>query len=172
MLSWTPASSSRPSKLVMHSVVTSLLPCSWPCAAIAPLDPSSLQAECLLPSVRCGLETALLSALAAAARPPLWALLAAPALPSASAAHQTSRARSVLVCGLLDGTGTAADAAAEAVQLVQAQKFTTLKLKVRQQQARTTHCLYGASLSAPASAFGHVWRHLALFSAIPILPCS
>lgn len=116
-------------------------------------DPSSWQAECLHPSVRCGLETALLSALATAAHTPLWALLcsAPPAPPGAPTARHAAPAAAVSVCGLLDGTGTAAEAAVEAVQLVQAQGFTTLKLKVGRRQRWSTCCQCTAFLSSSES---------------------
>ena len=83
--------------------------------------------------MRCGLEAALLSALAAAAGgAPLAALLRpveAALHVSAAARHTTDAASSIQVCGLVDSFPSAEPTAAAAVQLVQ-QGHTTLKLKV------------------------------------------
>jgi hypothetical protein len=104
-----------------------------------------IQVAGLLPSVRCGLEAALLSALAAAAGgAPLAALLS----PAEAAVHLSATARvtsdaagSIEVCGLVDSFPSAEATAAAAVQLVQ-QGHTTLKLKVieRAQPPCTMKC--------------------------------
>jgi L-alanine-DL-glutamate epimerase-like enolase superfamily enzyme len=104
-----------------------------------------VQAAGLLPSVRCGLEAALLSALAAAASGDSLAALLSPAEAAMhlSAAAQTTphAAGSVQVCGLVDSFPSAAATAAAAVQLVR-QGHTTLKLKVidRAQPPSTSMC--------------------------------
>ena len=75
----------------------------------------------LPPSVRCGFEAALLSALAAAADMSL-ALAILPQMSSTSSPGVT-------VSGLVDGCGSAAETAAAAVELIR-RGYSTLKLKV------------------------------------------
>ena len=78
----------------------------------------------MLPSVRCGLEGALLSALADARRLPLHTLLAGCPLPSAGSPTGTA------VNALLHCQGTPKERAEEAKHLV-CQGYKTLKIKVK-----------------------------------------
>lgn len=82
----------------------------------------------MLPSVRSGLEGALLSALADARGVPLHALLAGCPLPTAlaPAAHNST---GVAVNALLHSQGTPEERAAEAKHMV-SQGYSTLKIKV------------------------------------------
>ncbi|KAI5055725.1 hypothetical protein GOP47_0029246 [Adiantum capillus-veneris] len=90
--------------------------------------------ETLFPSVRCGLEMAILGALASANQCSFADLLNGhtglqnskqhEAQDSSQEVHQTTR-----ICGLLDSYGTPAEMASSALQLVQ-QGFCTLKIKV------------------------------------------
>lgn len=104
-----------------------------------------VQAAGLLPSVRCGLEAALLSALAAAAGGAPLAALLSPAEPavheSAAVLNTSDAAGSIQVCGLVDSFPSAEATAAAAVQLVR-QGHTNLKLKVidRAQPPSTSTC--------------------------------
>ena len=77
----------------------------------------------MLPSVRCGLEGALLSALADARHLPLHTLLAGCPLPSANSPAGTA------VNGLLNCQGNPEERAQEAKHLV-SQGYKTLKIKV------------------------------------------
>ena len=78
----------------------------------------------MLPSVRCGLEGALLSALADARRLPLHTLLAGCPVPSAGSPSGTA------VNALLHCQGTPEERAGEAKHLV-SQGYKTLKIKVK-----------------------------------------
>ena len=80
----------------------------------------------LLPSVRCGLEAALLSALAQHQGTCLAQLLAGPSAILAPAAG---------VNGLLDCQGTPEEAAAEAAALLRRQPYAALKVKVGRRQS-------------------------------------
>lgn len=113
------------------------------------LDGVGVAAAGLLPSVRCGLEAALLSALAAAAGGTSLAALLEPSdtRPNAAAAPQPAGhgvgsalaglesgggaldVAGIAVCGLVDSCETPEATAAAAAALVQ-QGYTTLKLKV------------------------------------------
>ena len=75
----------------------------------------------ICPSVLCGVEGALLSVLAAAAEAPLHYLLS----------DGASCSSSVAVNGLLNHQGTPEECAAAATELVSAQGFSCLKIKVR-----------------------------------------
>jgi isochorismate synthase/2-succinyl-5-enolpyruvyl-6-hydroxy-3-cyclohexene-1-carboxylate synthase/2-succinyl-6-hydroxy-2,4-cyclohexadiene-1-carboxylate synthase/O-succinylbenzoate synthase len=86
--------------------------------------------ESLLPSVRCGLEAALLSALAQHQGLSLAQLLAGSvALTAGQPAGQQPRP-AVSLNGLLDCQGSPAEAAAEAAQLLNKHPYSTLKIKV------------------------------------------
>ena len=89
------------------------------------LDPANLY-----PSVRCGLEGALLTALAQAHHLPLASLLGRQAAKSEPSADTADMDSAVLVNCLLDCTGDAEACQQEAAGLV-AQGFTALKAKVQ-----------------------------------------
>lgn len=95
------------------------------------IDPANLY-----PSVRCGLEGALLTALAQAQIMPLAHLL----LPSRAAQRRPGQDMPVLVNALLDCHGSIECCVAEACKLVQ-QGYTALKLK-----ASSHHYLVAAAL--------------------------
>lgn len=96
----------------------------------------------MLPSVRCGLEGALLSALADARRQPLHVLLAGSLLTSARSAL------GIAVNALLHSQGTPEERAAEARRLV-CQGYKTLKVKVRRSFASSWR----------PSLFAYLWRY-------------
>ena len=88
------------------------------------LDPANLY-----PSVRCGLEGALLTALAKAQKLTLAKLLSSSAPATTPQNEATDTGRAVLVNGLLDCDGDIEACRQEAADLV-AQGYTALKLKV------------------------------------------
>lgn len=94
-----------------------------------------MQVKTLFPSVRCGLEMAILETLAASADCSLWELLDGRALSnghsklSNSSLEQKDTAATTQVCGLLDSFDSPSEVADAAADLV-GQGFSTLKLKV------------------------------------------
>jgi len=91
-----------------------------------------MQVKTLFPSVRCGLEMAILETLAASADCSLWELLdgRAPSKGNAKPSNGTlDTAVTTQVCGLLDSLDSPYEAADAAAALV-GQGFSTLKLKV------------------------------------------
>lgn len=91
-----------------------------------------MQVRTLFPSVRCGLEMALLEALAASADCSLWELLDGRALNKGNALPSSGSLDSTVttqVCGLLDSLDSPDEVAVAAAALVE-QGFSTLKLKV------------------------------------------
>ena len=99
-------------------------------------ESAGLSLSALHPSVRCGLEVAVLSALAALRGVPLSQLLATAAGSAASealaaaAADGAARGGATAINGLLDCQGSPEQAAADAAALVRQHGFTCLKLKV------------------------------------------
>ncbi|MCO5559536.1 hypothetical protein L7F22_013137 [Adiantum nelumboides] len=90
--------------------------------------------ETLFPSVRCGLEMAVLGALASANHCSFTDLLSGHNAPHYRKQHRAQGSsqgdqRTTRICGLLDSCGTPAEMASSALQLVQ-QGFCTLKIKV------------------------------------------
>ncbi|KAL2645330.1 hypothetical protein R1flu_012917 [Riccia fluitans] len=93
---------------------------------------AGIQVNFLCPSVRMGIEMALLGALSATQSSSLLQLLCGAAQPSLSGAivdFSVDSNQNVRICGLLDSVGSAEDVANAAAQLVQ-EGFCTLKLKV------------------------------------------
>ena len=88
------------------------------------LDPINLY-----PSVRCGLEGALLTALAHAHRLPLTDLLLRHQSPASQSVGADMPVKTVLVNGLLDSNSNVEACQQEAIHMV-AQGFTALKIKV------------------------------------------
>ena len=94
-----------------------------------------MQVKTLFPSIRCGLEMAILEALAASANCSLWELLVGRKLNEEDLNHtngsveQKSTAAMTQVCGLLDSMDSPGEVADAAANLV-GEGFSTLKLKV------------------------------------------
>lgn len=98
---------------------------------------SCMQVKSLFPSVRCGLEMAVLDALAASADCSLWELLVGRNLSEEhsnltnESTEKINPAAMTQVCGLLDSMDSPSEVADAAATLV-AEGFSTLKLKVDQ----------------------------------------
>jgi isochorismate synthase/2-succinyl-5-enolpyruvyl-6-hydroxy-3-cyclohexene-1-carboxylate synthase/2-succinyl-6-hydroxy-2,4-cyclohexadiene-1-carboxylate synthase/O-succinylbenzoate synthase len=84
-----------------------------------------MQPSSIFPSVRCGLEMAILNVIAARQSSSLLNIL----LPQIDEGDKSERSSKVKVCALIDSNGTPSEVAYAATTLVE-EGFTAIKLKV------------------------------------------